>query len=76
MIQYSKLKMLDLMIIDYGMARHLQTPTEVFDFKTDIASVLRMFCALYVGNGFDSVLDIQTTWKERLECVSGFKTYC
>ena len=79
MLQKSSKKVLDMKIIDFGMAAKLETPDAGLDFRSfraDIASVLRVFCALCVTNEFNNVQDIQTNWKSGLQKVSVGFYFC
>lgn len=53
-------------IIDFGLAKPLDSEDGHRGFRTDIIEVIRKFTALYLDQEFDSQTDVRKNWKEKL----------
>ncbi|KAL5021026.1 hypothetical protein ScPMuIL_000181 [Solemya velum] len=60
---------LQVKVIDFGSVGQLETERglDTNSFRSDIANVVRLFSALYMGDEFESVDDVRNNWEEKLK---------
>lgn len=66
MLQESPEGVIQTRILDFGLAKRLDSEDGYRGFRSDMAEVVRKFTALYVDQEFDSELDVRRNWKEKL----------
>lgn len=56
-------------IIDFGLAKRIDSEDGPRGFRSDIAEVVRKFTALYIDEEFDSETDFRENWKDKVQQV-------
>ncbi|XP_063406884.1 uncharacterized protein LOC134690771 [Mytilus trossulus] len=54
-------------IIDFGLAKRIDSEDGPRGFRSDIAEVVRKFTALYIDEEFDSETDFRKNWKDKVQ---------
>lgn len=54
-------------IIDFGLAKPMDSEDGLRGFRSDIAEVVRKFTALYIDEEFDSETDFRKNWKDKVQ---------
>ncbi|XP_071142696.1 uncharacterized protein [Mytilus edulis] len=57
-------------IIDFGLAKRMDSEDGPRGFRSDMAEVVRKFTALYIDEEFDSEIDLRKNWKDKVQQMS------
>lgn len=66
MLQESPDGIIKTRILDFGLAKPLNSEDGLRGFRTDMAKVVRKFTSLYVSQEFDSETDMKKNWKDKI----------
>lgn len=66
MLQESPDGIIKTRILDFGLAKPLNSEDGLRGFRTDMAEVVRKFTSLYVSQEFDSETDMKKNWKDKI----------
>lgn len=53
-------------VLDFGNAGRIDSKGGLSGIKSDVCNALRTFSALYLGEEFQSQLDLERNWKQRV----------
>lgn len=66
MLQESPDGIIKTRILDFGLAKPLNSEDGLRGFRTDMAEVVRKFTSLYVSQEFDSETDMKKNWEDKI----------
>jgi hypothetical protein len=66
MLQESPDGIIKTRILDFGLAKPLNSEDGLRGFRTDMAEVVRKFTSLYVSQEFDSETDMKKNWQDKI----------
>ena len=66
MLQESPDGIIKTRILDFGLAKPLNSEDGLRGFRTDMAEVVRKFTSLYVSQEFDSETDLKKNWEDKI----------
>lgn len=66
MLQESPDGIIKTRILDFGLAKPVNSEDGLRGFRTDMAEVVRKFTSLYVSQEFDSETDMKKNWEDKI----------
>ena len=66
MLQESPDGIIKTRILDFGLAKPLNSEDGLRGFRTDMGEVVRKFTSLYVSQEFDSETDMKKNWEDKI----------
>ena len=66
MLQESPDGIIKTRILDFGLAKPVNSEDGLRGFRTDMAEVVRKFTSLYVSQEFDSETDMKKNWQDKI----------